>query len=118
LSVEAVFHTLHVVLTVIVVLVENADLAQRVVLQEIVRINASLALVTRLPALGPGKVLRIVPFGGAAAEKELWHLLGVHVSLDRSIGRRSQRLENQQVLIAFHKLTGLLDRLGGAECVI
>jgi hypothetical protein len=38
------------------------------------------------------------------------HFLGVHVFLDRRIGRRAQRLEDQQHLVAFDELARLFDR--------
>src|SRR5262249_3145118 len=92
LAVEPVFQALEVVLAIIIILVEDADLSLRVVLQQILSIDVRFALVIRLPAHGPREVLRIVPLGGARRNKELRHLLGVHVFLDRGVGRRPQRL--------------------------
>jgi hypothetical protein len=63
-------------------------------------------------------VVRIIPFCGAAGEEELWHLLGIHVSLHCRIGGGARRLEDKQDLVAFNELARLLDRLGRAVGVV
>ncbi len=108
---ESVLETLHVVLTVVVVLVEDRDLALRVVLQQVLGVDAALALVVRLPAHGPGIALRIVPLGRTGRDEELRHLLGVHVFLDSRVPRRAERLEHQQHFVALDQLARLLDGL-------
>src|SRR5262249_15417224 len=80
--------------------------------------DVTFALVVRLPADGPWEMLRVVPFGGAGRDEQLRHLLGVHVFLDRRVGRRAERLEGEQHLVALDELSDLLDRLGRAVAVV
>src|SRR6266581_549573 len=85
---------------------------------EILRVDAPLALVARLPSHGPGKVLRVVPLGGAGRHEQLRHLFGIHVFLDRGVRRRPEAVENQQDLVTFDELARLLYRLGRAVAVV
>ena len=78
----------------------------------------AFALVVRLPAHGPGKVLRVAPFGRAGGDEQLRHLLGIHVFLDRRIGRRAEALENQQHFVALDQLARLLDGFRRAVAVV
>ena len=115
---ETVLQALQVVLAVIVVLIEHGDLGVGLFLQNIFGVDPRLALVARLPAHGPREVLRIVPLGGAGGDEKLRHLLGVHVFVDRRIGRRAERIEDEQNLVALDELARLLDRLGRAIAVV
>ena len=80
-------------------------------LQDVFRVDAAFALVIRLISHGPGEVLRVSELGCAGRDEELRHLLGVHVFLDRGIGRGAERLVDQQHLVAFDELARLLDGL-------
>src|SRR6266700_1523687 len=103
---------------VVVVLIEDADLSAGVMLQQIVRVNARLALVARLPTHRPGEAIRVVPFAGAAGDEQLRHLFAVHVFLDRGVGRRSQAVEDEQDLVALDEFPGLLHGLGRVVAVV
>ena len=95
LGAEPIRETLQIVLAVIVILIEHRDLRVRLLLEDIFGVDLGFALVARLPSHGPGKVLGIVPFGGAGGDEELRHLLRVHVFLDCRVGRRPQRIEDE-----------------------
>ena len=71
---ERILETLHVVFAVFVVLIEDRDLAVRLVGQQILAEDAAFGLIVRLPSHGPRMVDRIVPFGGAGGDEELRHL--------------------------------------------
>src|SRR5205807_5054262 len=58
---ETVAQSLHLVLAGVVILPDGGDLAVRIILQDVGRINSALALVVGLPAHGPRKILRIAP---------------------------------------------------------
>src|SRR6267378_4082409 len=97
----------------------EAALAPRAVLQALdVILAVVVVLIVRLPAHGPRKVLRIVPFGGAGGDEQLRHLLRVHVFVNRGIRRRAERIEDEQNLVAFHQLARLLDRLRRAVAIV
>src|SRR5205807_5557404 len=87
-------------------------------LENVFRIDAGFALVVGLPTHGPGKVLRIVPLGGAGGDEQLRHFLRIHVFLYGGIWRRAQRIEDEQHLIALDQLAGLFDRLRRAVAVV
>ena len=78
----------------------------------------ALALIIRLPAHRPREMLRIAPFGGAGRDEKLRHLLGVAVFVDRGVGRRAERVEQQQHAVAFDQLAHLLDGLRRAVAVV
>ena len=107
---EPILETFEIVLSVIVVLVEDGDPGVRLFLQDILRVDPCLALIVGLPAHGPREVLRIIPFGRTGRDEQLRHLLGVHVLLDGSVGWRAERVEDQEHLIALDQLARLLDR--------
>ena len=115
---EAVLQALELVLAGVVVLPEHRDLAVREIVQDVFGVDAPLALVVGLKAHGPGEVLGIAEFGAAGGDEQLRHFLGVHVFHDRRIGRRAERLEDQQDLVALHQLARLLDRLRRAVGVV
>ena len=54
----------------------------------------------------------------AGGDEQLRHLLGVHVFQDRRVGRRAERLEDQQHLVALDQLARLLDGLRRAIGVV
>ncbi len=70
----------------------------------------SFGLVVGLEAHGPREVLWIVPPGGAGGDKQLRHLVIVHVALDRGVGRSAQRVEDQQHLVALDQPPRLFHR--------
>ena len=88
---EPVLEPLQIVLAEIVVLIEHADLAVGLVLQDVGGIDAPFRSGSWLPAHRPGMALGVVPFGGAGASEQLRHLLLVHVVPDRAVGRRAER---------------------------
>ena len=90
----------------------------RLLLEDELGVDLRLALVARLPAHGPGELLRIVPLGGAGGDEQLRHLLGVQIFLDRGVRRRSERIEHHQHFVALDQLARLLDRLGRAVAVV
>ena len=107
-----------VVLSEVVILIHHADGLAGIVLQDVGGIDPGLDLVVRLPADRPRKILRVVPFGGAARHEHLRHLLGVHVFLDRGVARRAQRIEDQQHLVGLDQLARLFHGLGRIVAVI
>ena len=118
LGAESVLEALQVVLTVIVVLVEDPDLGVRLLLQNVLGVDLRFALVVGLPAHRPGKVLRIVPLGGTGGDEQLRHLLAVEVFLNRRVRRGAERIEDDQDFVAFDQLARLLDRLRRAVGVV
>ena len=106
---EPVLQALQIVLTKIVVLIEHPDLAVGLLLQEVGRVDAALALVIGLPADRPGVALRIVPFRRAGRDEKLRHLLLVHILPDRAVGRRAERADRAEHLVLLDELADLLD---------
>ena len=115
---EAVLQALELVLAGVVVLPEHRDLAVRKLVPDVGGVDPALALVVGLKTHRPRKILGIAELGAAGGDEQLRHLLGVHVFHDRRIRRRAERLEDQQHLVAFHQLAGLLDRLRRAVGVV
>ena len=111
LGAETVLGALEVILTEIVVLVEDRDLGVRLLFQQPFRIDLRFALVGGLPADGPGEVFRIVPLGGARGDEQLRDLLGVQILLDRAVRWRAERVEYGEHLVALDQLADLLDGL-------
>ena len=118
LGAETVLEAFHVILTVVVVLIEDADFPVGIFLQQVFCVNAPFALVVRLPAHGPGEVLRVAPLGRAGGREQLRHFLGVHVFVDRRVGRRAEALEDQQHAVALDQLARLLDGFWRAIAVV
>ena len=87
-------------------------------LQDVGRIDARFGAVVRLPADGPGEMLGIAPARGAGGDEQLRHLHGVHVFLDRRVGRGAERREDQEHLVALDQLARLLHRLRRAVGVV
>ncbi|MGY3371525.1 hypothetical protein ACVWZL_008650 [Bradyrhizobium sp. GM2.4] len=111
LGAQAVLGALEVVFAEIVVLIEDRDLGVRLFLQQPFRVDLRFALVGRLPAHGPGEVLRVIPLGGAGGDEQLRDLLGVEVFLDRAVRGRAERVEHDDHLVALDQLADLLDGL-------
>ena len=118
LGAEPVFEALEVVLAVIVVLIQHRDLGVRLLLQEVFGVDPGLALIVRLPSHGPGKILGVIPLGGAGRDEQLRHFLRIHVFVDRRVWRGAERIENQQHLIALDQFARLLNRLWRAVAVV
>src|SRR6185437_9197747 len=106
---QPVLYALQVILAEIVVLVEHADLAVGLGLQDVGGIDVPFALVVRLPADRPGVVFGVVPFGGAGRDEQLRHLLLVHVVPDGAVGRGAERAFDQQHAVLLDQLARLLD---------
>src|SRR6266850_363783 len=85
--------TFDVIFSVVVVLIKDTDLAGRPFLQNVLCINATLALVIGYPAHRPRKMFRIVPLCRTSRNEQLRHLLLVHILLNRRVGRRAERIE-------------------------
>src|SRR6202011_1441264 len=100
LGAKAVFESLDIVATRIVVLVENADLALRQVLHDVFCIDPPLGLIGRLPSHSPRKALPFAELGGAGGDEELRHLLHIHVWTNGIVGRCTEALEDEQYFIA------------------
>ena len=63
-------------------------------------------------------VLGIVPLVGAGGDEQLRHLVFVQITLDRGIGRRAERVEQQQHLLLLDQLAHHLDGLRRAIAVV
>jgi hypothetical protein len=106
---ETVRQALEVILTLIVVLVEDSDLGVRPFFQDVSGVDAGFGLVVGLPSHRPRKVLRIVPFRRTGRHEKLRHVLFIQIAMDRRIVRRTQGIEDQENLIVLDKLAGLFD---------
>src|SRR5205814_8320928 len=78
----------------------------------------ALALVIGLPADRPREILWVSPFGGAAGDEDVRHLLLVDVFVNRGVGRGAERVEQQQHAVALDQLAHLLDGLRRAVAVV
>jgi hypothetical protein len=67
--------TSDVVLPVVIVLIEHADLGLRLALQEVFRNNTALGFEIRIKRDGPREVLRVVKATSASRNEQLWNLL-------------------------------------------
>ncbi len=74
LATKSILQALEVVLAEPIVLIKHGDLAVRMVLQQILRIDVSFGLVAGLEAHGPGELVRLVPHRRARSDKQLWDL--------------------------------------------
>ena len=110
---QPVLHTLEVVLAVVVVLIEDRDFGVGIVLQDVSGVNFALCLVVRLQAHGPWEVFRIAPFVSARVDEQMRNLLLVHVFVNRTVWRCSERGRQEQDLFLLNQFTRLLNRLGG-----
>src|ERR1700682_2702573 len=115
---KTVFQAFQQVLTEIVVLIHDRDLGARLLLQQVLRVDLAFALVGRLPAHGPGKVLVLTKLGGAGRDEKLRDLLGVQIFLNGRVRRRSKGTEHEQNLVAFDQLARLLNGLRRAVAVV
>ncbi len=115
---QHVLQTENVILSKIVVLIQQADPGVRMVLQDVGRVDAGFGAVVRRPADGPREVLRIAPARRTGGDEQLRHLLGVHVFLDRRVARGAERGEDQEHLVALDQLTRLLHGFGRAVGVV
>ncbi|MGY4300982.1 hypothetical protein ACVWXN_009077 [Bradyrhizobium sp. i1.4.4] len=115
---EHVLDAGEVVFAEIVVGIEDRDLRVRPLLQNVFCEDLCLDPVAGLEAHGPGKVLRVVPLAGAGGEEELRHLLGIVILLHGGLGRRAQRVEDQEDLVALDQLADLLHGLRRRVAVI
>src|SRR5262249_10914045 len=115
---EAILETFDVILSVIVVLVKDADLSVWMVGQEIPGIKVTFRLIARRPAHRPREVLWIVPLGGVGRQEEVRHLLHIHVFVNGGVRRGAQAVEDQEHLIALDELASLLDGLWRAIAVV
>src|SRR5439155_15494180 len=92
---RAVFQTFEIILSVIVVLINDGDPGVRLLLQNVLCIYSCLVLVVWNPADRPWEVPWVIPFRRTSLYKKLRHLLRVHISLDGGVGRGSEWTENQ-----------------------
>ena len=118
LGAKAILEAFHVVLSVIVVLIQDGDPPVRHLLQDIFRVNPALGLVAGLPSHRPREMLGIVPFRGAGGHEQLRYLFFVHVAVNGGIGGGSKRVEDQQDIVVFDQLARLFERLWRAICVV
>ena len=108
---EAGLDAVQVVLTEVVVLIEDADLGVRMILENVLAVDAALDEVVRVEAHGPGEVLRIGELRGAGGGEQLRHFLAVEIFLHGGVRRRADDLEGEQHLVALDQLADLLDGL-------
>ena len=101
-----------------VVLVEDRDLAARMVFQQIFRIDVTFGLVARLKAGGPRKLARLVPHRRAGGDEELRDLVGVQIGLHRRHRVGAEAGEGEEDLVLLDELFGQLQRLGGIVAVV
>ena len=102
----------------IYVYVKDADLGVRIVLQQILRVDAPLVFGRRLPSHRPGEILRIAESLVGGRDKELGHFPVIQVFLDSNIHRPAQALKNQKDLVALNELARLFDRFRGIGAIV
>ena len=115
---EAILQAFEIILSVVVVLVEDGDLGVRLFLQNIPRVDPCLVLIVGRPTYSPREVLRIIPFGRAGLHEQLRHLLRVHIFLNGGVGRRAKRAEDEENLVALNQSARLLDRFWWTVTVV
>ena len=115
---EAGLQPIQVILAEVVVLVEHADLGIRILLQNVLAVDAALDEVVRIVSHRPGEVLGIGEPRRAGGGVKLRHLLGVEVFLHGGVRRCADDLEGQQHFVAFDQLAHLLDGFRRAVGVI
>ena len=118
LAAEAVLQALDVVLAETIVLIEHRDLAARMVLEDILRIDVRFGLVAGQEAHGPGKLARLVPHRGARGDKELRDLLRVQIGVDRLAGVGAEARQDKENVVFLDELAGRLHRLGRVVGVV
>ena len=108
---ERVLQALDVILSEVVVLVEDADLGVRIIGQNVARIDVRLRLVVGVEGNRPREIFRIGEARRAGRGQKLRHFSIVQIFLDRCIRRGTDDLEGGENLVAFDELAHLLDRL-------
>ena len=68
---EPVFQTFQIILTEIVILIQHGDLAVRMIINKVFRVDMSLCLITRLKSHRPWKIFGIIPRRTTGAPS--WH---------------------------------------------
>ena len=112
LAAEAVLQALQVILAETVVLIKHRDLAARMVLQQILRIDVGFGLVARQEAHGPGKLARLVPHRRAGGDEELRDLLRVQIGMDGLARVGAEARQDEENVVFLDELAGRLHRLG------
>ena len=107
---ENVLHAQEVILTEIVVLIEQRDFGVRFLFQNVFRVNLRLGAITGLPSDRPGIVLVIAPLIGAGGQKQMRHFLLVHIAHDRAVGGRAQGGEAEGDVVLLDQAADLLHR--------
>ena len=107
---ETGLDAVEVVLAEVVVLIEHADLGVRVVLDDVLAVDAALDEVVRVEAHRPREVLGIGEPRRAGRCEQLRHFLAVEIFLHGGVHRRADDLEGEQHLVALDQLADLLDR--------
>ncbi len=115
---DAFLEALEVVLAVVVVLHQHADLGVLDVGQRVLGIDHALGVVIGLEAHRPRELLGLAPLRRAGRHVEMRHLLLVDVFVDRRVGRCAQRVEQAEHLVLLDELARHLDRLGRRVAVI
>src|SRR6185295_14267102 len=106
------------VLAIVVILEKDRYLRVRLVIEDVLRVDVTLGLIIEIEAHGPGKILRIAPFGGAGVDKDVWHPVDIDVLVDRGIGRRTQSARQKQHLFLFDQFAHLFHGAWRAITVI
>ena len=88
------------------------------VLQNVVAENTADCLIVRLEPHSPRELIGLSPFRGAGGDKQMRHLLFIHVLVDGRIGRRAKGLESESHFVFFHQLADLFLGLRRAVAVI
>src|SRR6185437_176568 len=95
LGAETVAAAVDVIMTVIVVLIEDADLTVGLGVHDVATIAAALGAVGRLPADGPREMLGIVATRRARTGEQLRNALGVEIFMHSHVGRGADAVEDQ-----------------------
>ena len=115
---EAGLQAVEIILAEVVVLIEHADLGVRMLLQNVLAVDAALDEVEGLKPIVHGKFFGSVNFDAPVAANSCGTFLPLRYFRTAAFGGGADDLERQQHLVALDQLAHLLHRLRRAVGVV
>jgi hypothetical protein len=109
LAAETLLQALQVFRAHQVILIEDGNLAARMVLEQVLGIDVGFGHIGRQEAHGPRKLARLVHGLGARQGKQVRHLFRIQVGLDRRVGGSADGAHSKQNLVLLDQFAGHLN---------
>lgn len=102
----------------VVVLIEQPDFCSREILAQVSRNGRALGAVGQYARHRPGIILVVAESRRATIDEKLRHLLRVQILAHGKAGRRTERHEDHEDIVALDQPPRLLDRLRRAGAIV